>query len=282
MKWIRSKVLAGEICGGAWLNLGSSVTAGMAGRAGYDWVLIDLEHGSGSQSDLLHQLEALEAHPPAAIVRLPSLDLNLFKHVLDLGPAGIMVPQISNAAEARTLADQLRIPPLGRRGAATTTRASQYGFGYRRYLAEANQNLLGVAQIESLEAVQNAHEIAAVDGIDVLFVGPGDLGVDLELHRRGGDLMAAAARVVEAARHSGKTAGVLVRSEDEARRYVQMGFSFVALGTDRGMVVQGMIAGADFFHGLGAASASMSTVSAKPPSGETGGGQMASEPVRQK
>jgi 4-hydroxy-2-oxoheptanedioate aldolase len=248
MKWIRRKALAREVCSGAWLNLGSSVTAGIAGRAGYDWVLIDLEHGSGNFGDLLHQLDALEAHPPAVIVRMPCIDMSIFKQVLDLGPAGVMVPQVSNAAEAATLVDMLRIPPLGRRGAATTTRASQYGFGYRRYLEEANQNLLGVAQIESLEAIENIGEIAAVDGIDVLFVGPGDLGTDLELRGRAADFDRLVERVVACARDNGKAAGVLVRNEQEARKYLRMGFTFIALGTDRGMVVKGMIDGASFFR----------------------------------
>lgn len=280
MKWIRHKALSGEICSGAWLNLGSSVTASMAGRAGYDWVLIDLEHGSGGFSDLLHQLDALEAHPSVAIVRLPGLDCNLFKQVLDLGPAGVMVPQVSTVEEARVLADMLRIPPLGRRGAATTTRASQYGFGYQRYLAEANKNLLGVAQIESLEAVENARDIAAVDGVDVLFVGPGDLRVDLEPRGMGGELTAVAARVIEAAHLNGKAAGVLARNEQEAQDFVRMGFSFVALGTDRGMVVQGMTAGAQFFRSLADERTSLPGDPASPSSDGAGPRPIDGEPIR--
>jgi 4-hydroxy-2-oxoheptanedioate aldolase len=242
MAWIRQRVLRGETLSGAWLSLGSAVAAEMAGAAGLDWLLFDLEHGTAEYSDLLHQLQAVAPFPVASIVRVPQIDAAGFKRVLDLGPDGIMVPNIRDAAEATECLRLARVPPLGVRGAAQTTRASGYGSGYDKYLADVNRSLTVVAQIESSQGVQNADAIAAVDGIDVLFVGPTDLSVDLKTEANGtrGPFRDAILQVVNAARGHGKAAGVLVRNIEQAAEYLELGFSFVALGSDRGLIATGM------------------------------------------
>lgn len=243
MKWIRTRVRAGEMLGGAWLSLASPVTAEITSRSGFDWILFDLEHGFGDNNDLLHQLQAIEASPAVGIVRVPGIDGSTFKRVLDLGPAGLMIPDVATAEAALELVRQARIPPLGIRGAAQSTRASGYGFGYERYVAEANANLLLVAQIESREGVENAEAIAAVDGIDVLFVGPLDLSIDMGVRaeRPRGEFAKAVSKVAEAARKHGKAGGVLVRDPEQARDYAELGFTFIALGSDRGLVASGMV-----------------------------------------
>jgi len=243
MKWIRKRALAGEMLGGAWLSLASPVAAEITSRSGFDWILFDLEHGFGDNNDLLHQLQAIEASPTVGIVRVPAIDGPIFKRVLDLGPAGLMIPNVSTAEAAVELVRQARIPPLGVRGAAQSTRASGYGFGYERYIAEANANLLMVAQIESREGVENAESIAAVDGIDVLFVGPLDLSIDMGLpaERPRGEFADAVAKVARAARQHGKAAGVLVRNVEQARDYAELGFTFIAMGSDRGLIASGMV-----------------------------------------
>jgi 2-keto-3-deoxy-L-rhamnonate aldolase RhmA len=242
MKWIRSRVRAGEMLAGAWLSLGSAVSAEITGHCGFDWILFDLEHGFGDNNDLLHQLQAIEASPTVGIVRVPAIDGASFKRVLDLGPAGLMVPDVRTVDDAVRLVRLARIPPLGVRGAAQSTRASGYGFGYERYVAEANASLLLVAQIESREGVENAEAIAGVDGIDVLFVGPLDLSIDLGLpaDRPRGAFAEAVSRVAEAARRQGKVAGVLVRGPEQARDYADLGFTFIAMGSDRGLIAAGM------------------------------------------
>jgi 4-hydroxy-2-oxoheptanedioate aldolase len=242
MTWLRGRLLSGETLAGTWLSLGSSIAAEMTGAAGFDWLLFDLEHGTSEFSDLLHQLQAVAAFPVASIVRVPGIDGALFKRVLDLGPQGLMIPNVQTADEARQILQLTRVPPLGQRGAAQSTRASGYGTSYDRYMREINDNLSVIVQIESAEGVRNADAIAAVDGIDALFVGPTDLSIDLgtEAHRMTGQFLEAVESVAAACRRHGKSPGVLVRDLDQARNYLQLGYTLIALGSDRGLVASGM------------------------------------------
>jgi 4-hydroxy-2-oxoheptanedioate aldolase len=127
---VRPRMLAGHILAGGWLSLGSSIAAEIAAGAGFDWLLFDLEHGTSEFSDLLHQLQAIQAYPVAGIVRVPAIEASVFKRVLDLGAHGLMIPQVSSVEDARRCVSFARIPPLGIRGAAQTTRASGYGVHY--------------------------------------------------------------------------------------------------------------------------------------------------------
>lgn len=235
----RSAVLAPTPRCGVWLNLGSPVAAEIAALAGYDWYLIDLEHGSGDYGDLQRQLWALQAGAGSAVVRVAGHDGAEIKRVLDLGPGGLMVPNVANKAEARSVVRAARIPPLGERGAATSTRASRYGYGYERYLAESNRELLLAVQIESREGVAEAAAIAGVEGIDVLFVGPVDLGASLG-ETAGPRFDEALRQVVAGARAAGKAAGILARNKDQAAAYRKMGFTFLAMGSDRGLLASGL------------------------------------------
>lgn len=242
MKYLRDRALAGELLAGTWCNLGSSLTTEMAGRAGFDWVLIDLEHGAGEYAALLHQLQALEGTPAAPIVRIAWNDAPRFKRVLDLGPSGIMTPYVNSAAEAERCAAAMRYPPRGIRGVAKLNRASNFGHDFEAYFASANDNLLTIVQIETEDAVRAAAEIAAVDGVDVLFVGPLDLSVSMGIpqqfdHPR---FRAAQAQVVAACRAAGKAAGTLVWTPDRLARTLTDGFTFVALGSDGSLVATGM------------------------------------------
>ncbi len=257
IQWARQAALASPLFAGTWLNLGSADTAAIAGLAGYDWVLIDLEHGSGDLRDLPRQLDALQPGRTAPIVRVPAIDPVVFKQVLDLGPSGLMVPNVETQAQAVTLVHHIRIPPMGARGVATSTRSVGYGFHYARYLQEANDHLLTVVQIESRAGLANVDAIAAVDGVDVLFVGPTDLGTDLGVSSDPADagFHAALAQVAAAAQRHGKLAGALVRNKAQALQYQALGYRFLALGSDRGMVVQGMKDNAAFFAELSAKTA---------------------------
>lgn len=250
--WARQAALASKLYAGTWLNLGSADSAAIAGLAGYDWALIDLEHGSGQADDLVHQLTAMQPYRTAPIVRVPALDAVTFKQVLDLGPAGLMVPNVETPEQAAQAVHAIRIPPRGARGVATSTRNVGYGFHYERYVREANDNLLTVVQIESRTGLANVDAIAAVDGVDVLFVGPTDLSIDLGLSSdpQDADFRAALVQVHTAAQRHGKLAGALVRNKTQARQYQALGYRFIALGSDRGMVVQGMKDNAAFFAEL--------------------------------
>ncbi|MCA9442256.1 MAG: 2-dehydro-3-deoxyglucarate aldolase, partial [Candidatus Omnitrophica bacterium] len=135
MKWIRERVLQGELFSGTFLNLGSSLTAEIAGQAGFDYVLIDLEHGSGDHDSLLAQLQVVDSTPAAAIVRVAWNDPVRIKRVLDLGPSGIMVPMVNAAEEAQRAVSAMKYPPVGIRGVAASNRACRFGPGFDDYFS---------------------------------------------------------------------------------------------------------------------------------------------------
>lgn len=247
----RERVLAGEWLGGTFLNLGSSVTAEMAGTAGFDWVLLDHEHGPGSEETLLHQLQAVAATPAAAIVRIAANDPVRFKRTLDLGAAGVMVPWVSTAAEARAAVAGVRYPPRGIRGVAKLNRGCAFGAGFDEYFAHAHEWLVTMAQIETPEGARNASEIAAIDGIDVLFVGPMDLTTGLGIS---GQLdhpvfLEALRRIAAAAREHGKASGILALDPKHLALCRELGMTVVALGSDGGSANAGLRQAAALLRG---------------------------------
>ena len=242
MHFIKEQVLSGRFMAGAWCNLASSLTTEMAARAGFDWILIDQEHGPGDSLTLLGQIQAVGARPCAPIVRIAWNEMPRFKQALDLGAAGIMIPYIETADDAARAVSYLRYPPQGVRGVASSPRATGFGTDFDDYFAAANRNLLTVTQIETARAVQNAKQIAAVDGVDVLFVGPMDLSLSVGMPGRfeDPDYRAILARVASIARDGGKAAGILLPSVELLEMVYEMGYRFVAAGSDGGLVMQGM------------------------------------------
>jgi len=242
MHFIKEQVLSGRFMAGAWCNLASSLTTEMAARAGFDWILIDQEHGPGDSLTLLGQIQAVGARPCAPIVRIAWNEMPRFKQALDLGAAGIMIPYIETADDAARAVSYLRYPPQGVRGVASSPRATGFGTNFDDYFAAANRNLLTITQIETARAVQNAKQIAAVDGVDVLFVGPMDLSLSVGMPDRfeDSDYRAILARVASIARDGGKAAGILLPSVQLLEMVYEMGYRFVAAGSDGGLVMQGM------------------------------------------
>ena len=242
MKWIREKVLSGKLMGGTFLNLGSSLTAEIAGQAGFDWLLIDIEHGAGGRHELLCQLQAIESTPAAPVVRIAWNDPVLFKRVLDLGPSGIMVPYVQSADEARRAVAAMRYPPAGIRGVAVMNRACGFGPGFDDYFKSVDSKLLTVLQIETPTAIDHVDEIAAVDGVDVLFVGPMDLSVGLGVARQWEHptFRKALFKVGDSCQKRGKAAGTIVLNEAHIGQAVADGFSFLALSSEGAVVVNGM------------------------------------------
>ncbi|NUN96631.1 MAG: 2-dehydro-3-deoxyglucarate aldolase [Candidatus Omnitrophica bacterium] len=242
MKWIRKRVLSGELLSGTFLNLGSGLTAEIAGQAGFDHVILDLEHGSGDQESLVSQLQALEGTPAAAVVRVASNEAPRFKRVLDLGPSGVMVPMVNTAEEARQAVAASRYPPEGNRGVAGWNRACRFGPGFEEYFKEANRNLLVVVQIETPEALGNLDSIAEVEGVDVLYVGPTDLSVSLGIPRQfeHPHMQEAYDKVVASARKHGKTAGILAPRYELLEGFIGRGFTFVSVSSDGAVVAEGL------------------------------------------
>jgi len=215
---------------GTWLSIGSPVIAELAAVCGLDWVLLDLEHGCGSEADVPEQLRAVRGGPTRAIVRVPADRPDLVARVLDHGAHGVMVPHVDRVVQAEQFVRAASYPPRGQRGVSRTVRAHDYGL---RPLDGGPAPLL-IAQIETLDAVHEAAGIARVDGIDVLFVGPADLQHDLALRSpaAGAGFEDCLDRVVAAARAAGKAAGILVRESGDLPRRVEQGFTFVAVQSD--------------------------------------------------
>ncbi len=231
---IRSRANSGEIVVGTWLVLGSSLTAEIAGNSGFDWVVLDMEHGMGGSDGLLAQLQAISGTPASPIVRVASNDPVLIKRALDLGPAGIMAPMINSAADAERVVRAMRYPPQGIRGVTPFTRPADFGRDFPDYFATANDDLICLVQIETEQAVENAEEIAAVDGVDVLFIGPLDLTVGLGIMKQFDHpkYRAAVERIVAACRKAGKMAGIVLLDVEVPEETVADGFTFIARASD--------------------------------------------------
>ncbi|MEW6671991.1 MAG: aldolase/citrate lyase family protein [Thermodesulfobacteriota bacterium] len=241
MKFIRERVLRRELMFGAGAQLGSSLTVEMIGAAGFDWTWIDCEHGAGDHSELISQIQAASLGSAPPVVRIAWNEAPRFKRVLDLGASGIMVPYVNNPAEARLAAQSMRYQPEGIRGVAQSPRACGFGRNFDDYYAKANDNLLTVVQIETQEAVDNAREIAAVPGVDVLFVGPFDLSVNMEIIKNFDHpkFVAALESVSEACKQHGKAAGILTPRLDYLSPWIEMGYTFFVVGSDSGCVANG-------------------------------------------
>ena len=215
---------------GIWLSIGSPAIAELAGLCGFDWVLLDLEHGCASEAALPEQLRALRGSATRGVVRVGAPHPDLIARVLDWGAHGLMVPHVNSAVEAEAIVRAAHYPPRGRRGFSRTVRAHDYGLR----APDSTPVPLLIAQIETREAVKQAAEIARVDGVDVLFVGPADLQHDLKQRvlSPGEDYEACLCRVVEAVRTAGKSAGILVRDPAELQPRLNQGFTHVAVQSD--------------------------------------------------
>jgi 4-hydroxy-2-oxoheptanedioate aldolase len=241
MKNLKKRLKEGETLHGCWLNLGSSLTAEIVGLSGFDWVLIDLEHGAGSEKDVLAQLQALESTPTSVFVRVESADSPRISRVLDMGAQGIMCPKVNNAAEAQKVISGLHYPPFGNRGVAKMVRATAFGVNFQNYYDVSRETLLGIVQIETAEALHHLDEIAALEGVDVLFIGPADLSMELGIFGQFEHpiFLDALKRINEAAQKAGKSTGILFFNADDYQKYHDMGIRFIACGADATFVADG-------------------------------------------
>jgi 2-keto-3-deoxy-L-rhamnonate aldolase RhmA len=236
---MKARLAAGETLFGTFLTLGSPLAAESLGLAGFDWLLVDLEHGGGHESQLLGQLLGATAAGVHALVRVESDVRGRTARALDLGVEGVMCPQVNSAEAAETWASALHYGPAGSRGIAFFHRGARFGTDPEP-VEHARERILGIAQIESPEAVEAVEEIAAVDGIDVLFVGPSDLSYSMGRFRQFDDpeFRSAIERVVAAARDAGKTAGIFLASVDQVPAAIADGFRMIAIGSDGGFMMQ--------------------------------------------
>lgn len=220
---------------GTWLSVGHPTVAEVSASQDVDFVLIDTEHTTISLETVENMTRAVDTadSPTDTIVRVPWNDPVRLKRVLDIGIDGVMVPMIDNATEARDLVDAMRYPPEGSRGIASG-RAAEYGDQFTEYVENANGSFTTIAQIESQEGLRNAGEIAAIEGINALFVGPADLsgalGVFGEDDPR--ELADAMDRVVEAATAADVAVGTLTVDTADVADRIERGFDFLIVGKD--------------------------------------------------
>lgn len=239
---LRTRIRAGETLIGVFSDLASPMAVELCGRAGYDWAVLDLEHGAATESDLLALLYAAAATPMAAVVRSQSAERLRVGRALDLGAEGIMLPQLKSIDEVREAVSYLRYPPSGQRGVALRTRGGGLGsLAHGDVARVVNERIAGVVQIESEGMVADADAIATLDEVDVLFVGPADL-----THSMGiaglfddGRYLDALRTVVAAADAHGKAAGILIYDAAALPALVDMGFRFIGLGSEGSFVSAG-------------------------------------------
>ena len=226
---------------GLWQALATPYTAEICARAGFDWLLFDGEHAPNSLPALLGQLQAVTATGVHPIARIPVGDPVQVKQYLDIGFPTLLVPMVDSAAQAEMLVAATRFPPRGTRGVASaTSRASGFGAD-TQYLARAHERVGLIVQIESAAALENVAAIAAVEGVNALFIGPGDLAGSLGHlgNPRHPEVQAA----IETARAqivtAGKPVGIFALDAADARAKAAQGYDFISIGTDIGLLANG-------------------------------------------
>jgi 4-hydroxy-2-oxoheptanedioate aldolase len=225
---------------GTWISTSSPVCADALKGLGFDWFMIDTEHAQVNPETLASMVALLGAEDPVPLVRVGAVDPYLTKQALDAGAQGILVPLVSSAEQARAVVSYAKYPPDGVRGIAAAP-ASRYGTELGSYLRRANAETLVGVQIETREALEHLEAIATVDGIDLLFVGPQDLTLNLGLmdERKHPRVREAMGQVVAACERHGKIAGTLVVDAEEKRSALELGFRFVSLASDVRLLLNG-------------------------------------------
>ncbi|MFC6354695.1 HpcH/HpaI aldolase family protein [Luethyella okanaganae] len=225
---------------GIWVSSGSPLMAEICAGSGLDWVLIDAEHGPNGLESILAQLQAVHGYPVTPVVRVPFGEPVIIKQVLDLGAQNLLVPMVDTADQARAVVAAVRYPPRGVRGVgASLARASRWN-RVDDYLAVADDTVSLTVQIETATAVENVREIASVDGVDALFVGPADLAASMGLlgQQEHPEVVAAVEHCVRVAAELGRPLGVNAFAPATAERYLAAGSPFVAVGADVALVAR--------------------------------------------
>jgi 4-hydroxy-2-oxoheptanedioate aldolase len=235
----KAALAAGQLQIGLWSSLCSNIAADILSDSGFDWILLDTEHSPNEIPDLVGQLQAIRGGSATPIIRPAWNDAVLAKRALDIGAQTLLFPYVQNVEEAKRAVASTRYPPHGVRGVSVAARASRYG-RTPGYLGKANSEICVLVQVETREAMNELEAIARVDGIDGVFIGPSDLAAT---HGHLGnpahaEVQTAIADAGRRLKKLGKPAGILTSNEDEARRYIEWGYLFVAVGSDVGLLAR--------------------------------------------
>lgn len=227
---------------GLWLGLGEATTAELCAQAGFDWLLVDGEHGPNDLRSILDQLRVLAAFDPAVVVRPPSDDRALMKQYLDIGVRNFLVPMIESGAQASEVVRSVRYPPKGARGiGAALARASLYDT-VSDYLSTASDEICVLVQVESRAGIAALDDILATEGVDGVFVGPSDLAADMGFPGQvdAAEVQETVIDALERIKASDKAAGILIGDAELTKKYQKMGIEFLAVGTDVGVFMTGL------------------------------------------
>lgn len=231
---VKQLLASGNKIAAAWAQAGSNITAEILGDAGFDAVMIDHEHGPGDIITLISQIQALKGNAAVPFVRAPWNDFVQIKRILDAGTYGLLVPYVNTPDEAREAVRAKRYPTEGIRGVAGSPRAPGYGKNTKSYLASADDEIILMTAVETPEAVANVEAIAAVDGVDGIFIGPMDLATSMGY--RGdpsrAEVKEAVAKVEGAVKASGKFLATVAASWEDARAKYDRGYDFLLLMSD--------------------------------------------------
>ena len=225
---------------GLWLALADPYAAELCATAGFDWLLVDGEHGPNDLRSMLAVLQAVTPYASHPVVRVPHGDPALIKQVLEIGATTLLVPMVESAAQAQALVRAMRYPPAGIRGVGSgLARSSRWG-AYPQYLHEANERVSLLVQVETVAGLEQLEAIAGVEGVDGVFIGPADLAASMGLLGQPGhaQVRTAIEDAISRIGASGKAPGILATDAALARRYIELGARFVAVGVDATMLAR--------------------------------------------
>ncbi len=225
---------------GLWSSLSSNYTVEVIAGAGFDWILLDMEHSPNDLESLMAQLQAAAPYPTSPVVRVPWNDMVAIKRVLDVGAQSILVPYVSTPEEAKNAVAYTRYPPAGVRGVAGTTRATRFG-RVQGYAKKAHEEICVLVQVETKQALDNIEGICAVEGVDGVFIGPADLHASLGYTGETANpaVMPLMEEAMRRIRKAGKAPGYLSGVESDAKKMLAAGGLFVAVGADVGLLARG-------------------------------------------
>ena len=224
---------------GLWCSLANPIAAEILAGAGFDWIVIDGEHAPNDITTLLPQLQAMRGGTAEPVYRVPWNDMVIIKRALDVGARTLLIPFVQSAEEARRAVAATRYPPLGIRGVAVAPRANDYG-RVQNYHRNAHLDTCVLVQLETKEAIKDIEAVAAIDGIDGIFIGPSDLAAAFgELgNPKHPDVQAAIKDAAQRIRKAGKSAGFLTGNLDDIEPLFEMGYNFTAVGSDVGLLAR--------------------------------------------
>ncbi|HIS01774.1 MAG TPA: 2,4-dihydroxyhept-2-ene-1,7-dioic acid aldolase [Candidatus Excrementavichristensenella intestinipullorum] len=230
----KHRIQQGKKTAGAWLQIGSPFTAEILGRAGFDWLMIDMEHGPGDIMTLIAQLQAMKGYGVDAFVRAPWNDFVTVKRILDAGANGVLIPYVCTKQDAEAAVKAVLYPPRGIRGVAGSPRAEGYGVGNGDYFPYADQEIMLMVAIETQQGVDNLDQILQVEGIDGIFVGPMDLSTSMghfgdPAHPQVREAIAA---IEEKTKAAGKFLGTVAGGYEKARALYDRGYQYIAVMAD--------------------------------------------------